>query len=120
MFTLLPWTSRIEAVLDAQFPRGVELKVTVDALLRGTTKDRYEAHKLAIEAGWKLPEEVRATEDLPPIETVPTPGGDDMTESTALAFAIDWRAPVSTDERTIGGLAVPWNETSDADPQPRG
>ena len=72
MFTLLPWTSRIEAVLDAQFPRGVELKVTVDALLRGTTKDRYEAHKLAIEAGWKLPEEVRATEDLPPIETVPT------------------------------------------------
>jgi HK97 family phage portal protein len=73
MFTLLPWTSRIEAVLDAQFPRGVELKVTVDALLRGTTKDRYEAHKLAIEAGWKLPEEVRATEDLPPIETVPTP-----------------------------------------------
>jgi len=72
-FTYLPWTSRIEAVLDAQFPRGVSLKVALDGLMRGTTKDRYEAHKLVIEAGWKLPEEVRATEDLPPIETVPTP-----------------------------------------------
>ena len=53
MFTLLPWTSRIEAVLDAQFPRGVELKVTLDALLRGTTLDRYTAHASAIAAGWK-------------------------------------------------------------------
>ena len=67
IFTYLPWTSRIEAVLDAQFPRGVELKVALDALLRGTTKDRYEAHSLAIQAGWKTPEEVRATEDLPPL-----------------------------------------------------
>jgi phage portal protein BeeE len=71
VFTYLPWTSRIEAVLDAQFARGVELKVALDGMLRGTTKDRYEAHKLAIEAGWKLPEEVRATEDLPPADTVP-------------------------------------------------
>jgi phage portal protein BeeE len=69
IFTYLPWTSRIEAVLDAQFPRGVELKVALDALLRGTTKDRYEAHSLAIQAGWKTPEEVRVTEDLPPLET---------------------------------------------------
>ena len=43
-----------------------------------------------------------------------------MTESTALSFAIDWRAPVSTDERTIGGLAVPWNETSMLTPSPAG
>jgi HK97 family phage prohead protease len=35
-----------------------------------------------------------------------------MTETTALSFAIDWRNPVSTDERIIGGIAVPWNETT--------
>jgi HK97 family phage portal protein len=69
-FTYLPWSSRIEAVLDAQFPRGVSLKVTLDGMMRGTTVDRYQAHKLAIEAGWKLPEEVRATEDLPPADEV--------------------------------------------------
>jgi HK97 family phage portal protein len=73
MFTLLPWTSRIEAVLDAQFPRGVELKVVLDGLLRGTTKDRYEAHNLATGgAAWKTPDEVRDIEDLPPM-TIPTP-----------------------------------------------
>ena len=35
-----------------------------------------------------------------------------MTETTSLAFNIDWRAPVSTDERIVGGIAVPWNETT--------
>jgi hypothetical protein len=43
-----------------------------------------------------------------------------MTETTALAFNIDWRAPVSTDERIVGGLAVPWNETSYLTPDPKG
>jgi HK97 family phage portal protein len=68
-FTYLPWASRIEAVLDAQFPRGVSVKVAFDALLRGTTLDRYTAHKSAIEAGWKTIDEVRDTEDLPPLTT---------------------------------------------------
>jgi hypothetical protein len=35
-----------------------------------------------------------------------------MSETTSLAFNIDWRAPVSTDERIVGGIAVPWNEVS--------
>ena len=73
MFTYLPWTSRIEAVLDAQLPRGSEMKVTLDALLRGTTKDRYEAHKLAIDAGWKTRDEVRELEDLLPLTEVAPP-----------------------------------------------
>jgi phage portal protein BeeE len=73
MFTLLPWTSRIEAVLDAQFPRGVSMKVALDGLLRGTTKDRYEAHAIATGgAPWMLPDEVRDIEDRPPM-TIPTP-----------------------------------------------
>jgi hypothetical protein len=43
-----------------------------------------------------------------------------MTETTALSFAIDWRAPVSTDERVVGGICVPWNETSRLTPDPAG
>jgi len=43
-----------------------------------------------------------------------------MTESTSLAFNIDWRDPVSTDERIVGGIAVPWNETSRLTPDPAG
>ena len=43
-----------------------------------------------------------------------------MTESTALSFSIDWRAPVSTDERIVGGIAVPWGETSRLTPDPAG
>lgn len=43
-----------------------------------------------------------------------------MTESTSLSFAIDWRAPVSTDERVIGGIAVPWNEVSRLTNDPTG
>jgi HK97 family phage prohead protease len=34
-----------------------------------------------------------------------------LSETTA-AFVIEWRAPVSTDERIVGGIAVPWNEVS--------
>jgi hypothetical protein len=41
-------------------------------------------------------------------------------ETTSLAFTIDWRAPVSTDERIVGGIAVPWNETSRLTPDPAG
>ena len=43
-----------------------------------------------------------------------------MTETTSLAFPIDWRDPVSTDERIVGGIAVPWNETSRLTPRPGG
>jgi hypothetical protein len=43
-----------------------------------------------------------------------------VNETTALTFEIDWRSPVSTDERIVGGLAVPWNETSRLTPDPAG
>jgi hypothetical protein len=43
-----------------------------------------------------------------------------MTESTTLTFPIDWQRAVSTDERIVGGLAVPWNETSRLAPDPAG
>jgi HK97 family phage prohead protease len=42
-----------------------------------------------------------------------------MTESTAIVYPIELRA-MSTDERILGGIAVPWNETSYLTPDPKG
>jgi HK97 family phage portal protein len=68
-FTLLPWERRVESVLDAQFARGTTLKIRSDALLRADTATRYKAYKDAIDAGWLTLDEVRALEDLPPLES---------------------------------------------------
>ena len=47
-------------------------RFTYDGLTRATMKDRYEAHNIAVQGGWKLVNEVRATEDMNPID-----GGDE-------------------------------------------
>ena len=67
-FTLLPWQRRIESVLDAQFPRGTELKIRSDGLLRADTSTRYSAYKTALDAGFLTVDEVRQLEDRPPLE----------------------------------------------------
>ena len=69
-YTLRPWLTRIEAALTDVLPRGQFVKFSVDRLLRGDQKSRYEAYQNAIDSGWRNPDEVRALEDLPPI-----PGG---------------------------------------------
>lgn len=62
------WIRRVERVLTSLLPPSTQVvKLNRDALLEATTLQRYQAHKLAIEAGWKLPSEVRENEDLPPI-----------------------------------------------------
>lgn len=68
---LLPKARRIEATLDAEFPRGTEMKINLDGLRRGDTKSRYEAHKIGIEAGFLTVSDVRKLEDLPPREDEP-------------------------------------------------
>lgn len=68
---LLPWARRIESSFDAKFPRGTELKIVLDGLRRGDTATRYEAHKVGLEAGFLTIDEVRAYEDLPPLNQAP-------------------------------------------------
>jgi HK97 family phage portal protein len=71
-FTYLPWSARIEATLDAQFPRGTSLKVGLDALLRADTSTRYATYAVALDKGILTVDEVRALEDRPPLTgTVP-------------------------------------------------
>jgi HK97 family phage portal protein len=65
--TLLPWIRRIEAVLDAQLPRGTEVAIVIDGLLRADTKTRYEAYQIALTQGFLTVDEVRELEGRQPI-----------------------------------------------------
>jgi HK97 family phage portal protein len=69
-YTLRPWLTRVESALTNVLPRGQFARFNVDGLLRGDVKTRYEAYRIAIDGGWRNPDEVRALEDLAPI-----PGG---------------------------------------------
>lgn len=65
--TLGPWNVRWEQAIARDLimnPRELFVEFLVDALLRGKTKERYEAHGKAIRDGWKTPNEVRETENL--------------------------------------------------------
>ena len=67
MFTLLPWMRRLESVLDAQLPAGTSVKIASSGLERADTNARYQAYKVALDAGVLTRDEVRAYEDLPPL-----------------------------------------------------
>ena len=70
-YNLRSWLTSVEAAMSKWLlPRGQHVRFNVDALLRGDLKSRYEAYRVALEAGFKNPDEIRALEDLEPI-----PGG---------------------------------------------
>lgn len=55
----------IEDAFTDLLPRGQRARFNTDALLRMDTESRYRAHAAGISAGWLLPSEVRAIENLP-------------------------------------------------------
>jgi HK97 family phage portal protein len=65
--TLLPWIGKIEAVLDAQLPRGTESRIEVDGLLRADVRTRFDTYKIATEQGILTVDEIRALEARPPL-----------------------------------------------------
>jgi HK97 family phage portal protein len=67
-YTLRPWLTRIESALSKQLPGGQFVKFNVDGLLRGDSKSRHESYRLGLDGGYYSPNEVRAWEDLAPIE----------------------------------------------------
>lgn len=75
-FSLRPWLTRWEEALTVQLLTPLEREtyffefLTTD-LLRGDTKSRFEAYKIAREAGWLSVNEIREAENLRPV-----PGGD--------------------------------------------
>jgi HK97 family phage portal protein len=71
-YGLRPWLHRLETAIGALLPRGQYCRFNSGALLKPTLRDRYEAHKVAIEAGFLTVNEVRELEDRPPL-AAPTP-----------------------------------------------
>ncbi len=71
-FSLRTWITRIEAAHTALIrPLGAFMKLNLDALLRASLRDRYDAYAIGIGSRFLTPNEARAREDEPPL-----PGGD--------------------------------------------
>ncbi len=62
------WFNRLERMLSAMLPRGQFARLTRNAMLQATTLDRFKAYELALKNRWQVVNEVRALEDLPPVE----------------------------------------------------
>jgi HK97 family phage portal protein len=78
VWTLRPWLYRIERAVSGLLPSTQTVKFNAGGMVRATLLERYQAHKLGIEAGWLLRSEVRELEDRPPITGIddqPEPGG---------------------------------------------
>jgi HK97 family phage portal protein len=67
LWTLRPWLYRVERAVSTLLPRTQRARFNAGGMVRATLLDRYQAHKLGIEAGWLLRSEVRELEDRPPI-----------------------------------------------------
>jgi HK97 family phage portal protein len=78
--TLRPWTACIESVFSNLLPRGQFIRFDFSAMLRGDIVARYEAYDKALHSAWMSPNEIRAHEELEPIE-----GGDTYLQPVTLA-----------------------------------
>jgi HK97 family phage portal protein len=67
VWSLRPWLYRVERAVSGLLPSTQKARFNPGGLVRATLLDRYQAHKLGIEAGWLLRSEVRELEDRPPI-----------------------------------------------------
>lgn len=67
-YTLQPWLVRLETALSKLLPRPQFVKFNVAGLLRGDVESRFRAYAIGRQQGWLSVNEVRALEDLPPLE----------------------------------------------------
>jgi HK97 family phage portal protein len=77
-YSCLPWIVRLEQGLTSLWrseggPTNGQIKLNVNGLLRGSTKERYDAYKVGLDGGWLTKNEIRALEDLPPMPEGITP-----------------------------------------------
>lgn len=70
-FTLMWYLGKIEDALSDVLVRGQDARFRIESLLRSDTKSRYESYKLAIDAGFMTPPEVRRFEKLPEHDAIP-------------------------------------------------
>jgi HK97 family phage portal protein len=67
--TLLPYINRVETALTMMLPRNQFARIDVSGLLRANIKARYEAYNIGRNAGFLSVNEIRAKEDLPPVDS---------------------------------------------------
>lgn len=70
-YTLRPWLVRVEQRLSRLLPSPQYVKFSVEGLLRGDTKARYESYATARQWGWMSVNDIRRLEDMTPVD-----GGD--------------------------------------------
>lgn len=92
VYALGKWLRRADRLLSAMLPRPQVARLNRDAILETTTYARFQAHALALTNNFKVINEVREKENLPPVpwghtpyvaapaspadpETEPEPGG---------------------------------------------
>lgn len=87
--TLTPWITRLEQsinndLLDGKEDDGFSARFNMNSLQRGAFKDRFEGYSKALGSGgspaWMTPNEIRALEDMNPIE-----GGNKLPVATNVA-----------------------------------
>ena len=66
--TLLPYINRVETALTMMLPKNQFARIDVSGLLRANIKARYEAYNLGRNAGFLSVNEIRAKEDLHPVD----------------------------------------------------
>lgn len=79
---LAHYAGRLEDAWSAMTPRGQKVQFNLDALLRGDTLSRYQAHAIGISSQFMTPNEARELEDRKPID-----GGDELVKPAAPAPA---------------------------------
>lgn len=78
-YTFSAWTACIESEISSLLPRGQFVRFDYNALLRGDIERRFTAYKNGISGTWLTPNEVRAFEELTPVD-----GGDTLLQATNL------------------------------------
>jgi HK97 family phage portal protein len=77
-YALNKWLRRLERLLSMFLPRPQYVRLNRDALLETDTLRRYQAYAIALDKRFKVVNEVRDKEELPPVdwgdEPNPTPG----------------------------------------------
>lgn len=68
VFGMNRWLRRADRLLTEFLPKPQYARIDRDAMLEPTTLSRYQAHALALTNRWKVVNEVRADEDLLPVE----------------------------------------------------